>query len=68
MEKFITKEYIQALNELYNNFFFHYSNTPLLVINTDEIDFVNNKNDYQDILVEINHQTSGTRYYVPQKA
>lgn len=68
MEKFITKEYIQALNELYNNFFFHYSNTPLLVINTDEIDFVNNKNDYQDILVEINHHTSGTRYYVPHKA
>jgi len=68
MEKFITREYIQALNELYNNFFFHYSNTPLLVINTDEIDFVNNKNDYQDILVEINHHTSGTRYYVPHKA
>jgi len=68
MEKFITKEYIQALNDLYNNFFFHYSNTPLLVINTDEIDFVNNKNDYQDILVEINHHTSGTRYYVPHKA
>lgn len=68
MEKFITKEYIQALNNLYSNFFFHYSNTPLLVINTDEIDFVNNKNDYQDILVEINHHTSGTRYYVPHKA
>jgi len=67
IEKFITREYIQALNELYNNFFFHYTNTPLLVINTDEIDFVNNKNDYQDILVEINHHTSGTRYYVPQK-
>ena len=67
MEKFITREYIQALNDLYNNFFFHYSSTPLLVINTDEIDFVNNKNDYQDILVEINHHTSGTRYYVPQK-
>lgn len=67
MEKFITREYIQALNELYNNFFFHYSTTPLLVINTDEIDFVNNKNDYQDILIEINHHSSGTRYYVPQK-
>lgn len=68
MEKFITREYIQALNELYNNFFFHFSATPLLVINTDEIDFVKNKNDYQDILVEINHHTSGTKYYVPQKA
>jgi deoxyadenosine/deoxycytidine kinase len=68
IEKFITKEYIHALNELYNNYFFHYANTPLLVINTDEIDFVNSKNDYQDILVEINHHSSGTRYYVPHKA
>ncbi len=67
MEKFITKEYIQALNELYNNFFFHYKTTPLLVINTDEIDFVHNKNDFQDIIVEINQHSSGTRYYIPQK-
>jgi len=67
MEKSITKEYIQALNDLYNNFFFHYDQTPLLVINTDEIDFVHNKNDFQDILVEINHHSSGTRYYIPQK-
>ncbi|MFC2088261.1 deoxynucleoside kinase [Calditrichota bacterium] len=67
MEKFITKEYIQALNELYNNFFFHYDTTPLLVINTDEIDFVNNKSDFQDVLVEISKHSSGTRYYIPQK-
>ena len=67
MERHITREYIQALNDLYNSFFFHYNNAPLLVINTDEIDFVNNKNDYQDILVEIKHHSSGTKYYVPQK-
>ena len=47
IEKSISEEYIQALNELYNNFFFHYNNTPLLVISTDEIDFVHNENDYQ---------------------
>lgn len=67
MEKFITKEYIQALNDLYNNFFFHYESTPLLVINTDEIDFVNNKSDFQDVLVEISKHSSGTRYYIPHK-
>jgi deoxyadenosine/deoxycytidine kinase len=68
MEKGISEEYIQALNDLYNNFFFHYSETPLLVINTDEIDFVHNDNDYKDILYEINHHSSGTRYYIPQKS
>jgi len=67
IEKPITKEYIQALNELYNSYFFHYDQTPLLVINTDEIDFVHNKNDFQDILVEINQHSAGTRYYIPQK-
>ena len=67
IEKNISEEYIQALNELYNNFFFHYSDTPLLVINTDELDFVHNESDYQDILYEINHHVSGTRYYVPHK-
>jgi len=67
MERFITNEYIHALNELYNSYFFHYTDTPLLVINTDEIDFVHNEKDYKDILYEINQHTSGTRYYIPQK-
>ncbi len=66
-EKNIRTEYIDALNELYNKFFFHYSKTPLLVINTDEIDFLHSESDYQDILVEINHHQGGTRYYIPQK-
>lgn len=67
IEKNISEEYIQALNELYNKFFFHYNETPLLVINTDEIDFVHSESDYQDILYEINQHTVGTRYYVPHK-
>lgn len=67
IEKNISEEYIQALNELYNKFFFHYNDTPLLVINTDDIDFVHNESDYQDILYEINQHTVGTRYYVPHK-
>ena len=61
------RDYIDALNEMYNQFFFHYDNAPLLVINTDEIDFKKSDKDYQDILVEINHHQSGTRYYIPQK-
>jgi deoxyadenosine/deoxycytidine kinase len=67
IEKNISEEYIHALNELYNKFFFHYTDTPLLVINTDGIDFVHNESDYQDILYEINQHTIGTRYYIPHK-
>lgn len=66
-EKHITTEYIDDLNKLYNSFFFHYTKTPLLVINTDEIDFQHSPQDYQDVLVEINHHSAGTRYYIPQK-
>ncbi len=66
-EKNIAYDYINDLNELYNNYFFHYSKTPLLVIHTDEMDFEHSQNDYQDILWEINQHQSGTRYYVPQK-
>ncbi len=66
-EKNIKEDYIAALNDLYNKFFFHYSKTPLLVINTDEIDFQHSEQDYQDILVEINHHQGGTRYYIPHK-
>ena len=65
-EKNMEYDYIDALNELYNHFFFHYNKAPLLVINTDEIDFQHNEQDYQDILVEINHHRSGTSYYIPQ--
>ncbi len=67
-EKNISFDYINALNELYNQFFFHYNKAPLLVINTDEIDFQNSEQDYQDIFVEINHHQAGTRYYIPQKS
>jgi len=66
-EKQIKYDYIDALNELYNKFFFHYNKTPLLVINTDELDFVHSEKDYRDILSEIDHHTAGTRYYIPQK-
>ena len=66
-EKQIKYEYIDALNELYNTFFFHYDKTPLLVINTDELDFVRSEKDYRDILTEIDNHTTGTRYYIPQK-
>jgi deoxyadenosine/deoxycytidine kinase len=63
----ISEEYIRELNELYNRYFFNYNKAPLLVIKTDEINFKESKEDFKDILVEINHHQLGTRYYVPQK-
>lgn len=66
-EKNITEDYIRALNEAYNRFFFNYANSPLLIINTSEIDFVNNEEDFEDLLQQMNRPISGTEYYSPVK-
>ena len=65
-EKNISPDYIKALNEAYKDFFFQYKDTPLLVINTSEIDFVNNEEDLEDLLKQILHPPVGVKYYVPR--
>lgn len=64
-ERSIDRDYIQKLNEAYNYFFFHYDAAPLLVVNTDDIDFVANELHFKDLVKEIRKGASGTRYYVP---
>jgi deoxyguanosine kinase len=64
-EKDMDKSYISALNEAYNHFFFHYVEAPLLVVNTNSIDFVNDPEDFQDLLKRIRVHRGGTVYYAP---
>ncbi|KPL18403.1 MAG: deoxyadenosine kinase [candidate division Zixibacteria bacterium SM23_81] len=66
-EQNISNEYIQRLNEAYNYFFFHYTESPLLVVNTAKIDFVHNPDDLEDLLEQIRRPHLGTRYYVPMR-
>jgi deoxyadenosine/deoxycytidine kinase len=42
-ERQITRDYLQELSDAYNNFFHHYNKSPLMIINTSEIDFVSNE-------------------------
>ena len=63
-EENIGVEYLERVVEAYNHFFFHYDETPLLVINTSEIDFVNNPPDLENLFNEIARTQGGTRYYV----
>ena len=53
IEKSLTKSYIEELSEAYNNFFFKYYNTPLLIVNTTDIDFVNRKSDFEELYEQI---------------
>ncbi|UCF80324.1 MAG: deoxynucleoside kinase [Acidobacteriota bacterium] len=64
-ERRISEDYLKALNDAYNNYFFNYNRTPLLVVNTSEIDFVHRKEDLEDLLKQIEVMDGGTRYYVP---
>ena len=64
-EKSISREYLKELTQAYNYFFFHYKLSSLLVINTSEIDFVENPADMQDLVKVIRSMGKGTRYYVP---
>jgi deoxyadenosine/deoxycytidine kinase len=62
-ERNMDAAYIESLNQAYNHFFFHYNDTPLLIINTNEIDFVNNTEDFQDIVGQLLKAGPGTQYY-----
>lgn len=64
-EKDMEREYIKQLNEAYNHYFFHYTEAPLLVVNTNAIDFVNNSSDFEDLLDRIVTHRGGTVYYAP---
>ena len=67
-EKLIDWKYIDALNQMYNEYFFRYDDSPLLIINTNDIDFVNNKDDLEEIIEFIRTPGEGTRYFNPIKS
>jgi deoxyadenosine/deoxycytidine kinase len=64
-ERGVTLEYLKEVAQAYNQFFFHYDESPLLVVNTSEIDFVTSSEDLADLIKEINKMGSGTQHYIP---
>ena len=65
-EKPMSEEYIRTLNEAYNHFFFHYHDTPLLIVNSSKIDFVNNSKDLENLIDIIMRPITGISYYNPE--
>jgi deoxyguanosine kinase len=65
IEKGITPEYLAQLIEAYNYYFYHYEETPLLVVDCNEIDFVNRPADFDDLVAQIQKARRGVQYYVP---
>jgi deoxyadenosine/deoxycytidine kinase len=64
-ERTIDPDYLVRLSEAYSYYFFHYRDTPLLVVNTDDIDFVNNPADFDAFVDQIMRCRRGTQVYVP---
>jgi len=66
MEKNMSEQYIRDLNEAYNYFFFRYKAAPLLIVNASNIDFVNNKDHFEELVYEIFRSNKApVEYYNP---
>ena len=59
-------EYLRELNEAYQHFFFHYTSTPLLVVDTSHADFLTSDRALDDLIRQIKTMGRGTMYYVPR--
>ena len=59
-------DYVRELNEAYNHFFFHYDASPLLVIETSQLDLSWGEAAVADLERQIRAMGKGTRYYVPR--
>ena len=64
-EQAIEAQYLADLSELYNDFFFNYRGSPLLVVQTSGIDFVKNSRDQEWLLKEIIAMKGGTKHLIP---
>ena len=64
-EQFIELGYLENLNDAYTEFFHYYNSSPLLIVNSAEIDLVNNDEDYQLLVDYILSHPTGTNYFNP---
>lgn len=66
IERNMSEQYIRDLNEAYNYFFFRYKTAPLLIVNSSQIDFVHNHEEFEDLLYEIFRPNKApVEYYNP---
>ena len=64
-ERKFDPEYLAELSRTYNDFFHRYDETPLLVINTSDIDFVESDKDFEELIRALGSIKAGTHYYQP---
>ncbi len=67
IERNLTRSYIEELSEAYNHFFFRYNATPLLIVNSTDIDFVKSSNDFDELFKQVFRNDRGIiEYFKPE--
>lgn len=64
-EAAVNEDYLEEVVKAYEHFFFHYTASDLLVVNTSEIDFVDHNQDLQELLKKLDEPIRGTQYFLP---
>jgi deoxyadenosine/deoxycytidine kinase len=64
-ETAVSDDYIEEVVKAYEHFFFHYTSSDLLVVNTNDIDFVERHTDLQELLRRVSEPIRGTQYFLP---
>jgi deoxyguanosine kinase len=64
-ERAVSDEYLQEVVKAYEHFFFHYTSSDLLIVNTSDIDFVDRNEDLQELLRKVSEPIKGTQYFLP---
>jgi deoxyadenosine/deoxycytidine kinase len=66
-ERNISFDYLQRVSAAFRDYFFYYEEAPLLVVDTSEIDFVDDSDDLRDLIREIERAGAGVQHFVPRK-
>jgi deoxyguanosine kinase len=66
-EQNISLGYLERVSAAFRDFFFYYDETPLLAVDTSEIDFVTDSDDLKDLIREIERAPQGVQHFVPRK-
>jgi deoxyadenosine/deoxycytidine kinase len=64
-ERAVSDEYLEEVVKAYEHFFFHYTSSDLLIVNTSDIDFVERNEDLQELLRKVTEPIKGTQYFLP---
>jgi len=64
-ERGMSEEYMSELIDAYNHYYHYYNRSPLLVVDTRHMNFVEREEDFEDLIRQLAHPPKGTQYYVP---